>query len=116
MKKDFWGKKTRTLVDELSNEINVLRSLDHPNIVKAYEVYYGKRNIHIVMEHCSGGHLYSRRPYSEKESRDLKFENIMFENTDEDAETKLIDFGLSKKFLQAGRSLEHRCHRVHASV
>lgn len=107
-------------LEELDNEIKVLRSLDHPNIVKAYEVYYGKRNIHVVMEHCSGGDLYSRRPYSEEESRkivqkllsavhylhernivhrDLKFENIMFENAGEDAEVKLIDFGLAKKFL-----------------
>lgn len=29
--------------------------------------------------------------------RDLKFENIMFESSDPDAEIKLIDFGLSKK-------------------
>ena len=31
--------------------------------------------------------------------RDLKFENIMFENKREDAQIKIIDFGLSKKFL-----------------
>lgn len=29
----------------------------------------------------------------------MKFENIMFENRSPDAEIKLIDFGLSKKFL-----------------
>jgi calcium-dependent protein kinase len=31
--------------------------------------------------------------------RDLKFENIMFENKTQDAEVKVIDFGLSKKFM-----------------
>jgi len=31
--------------------------------------------------------------------RDLKFENIMFENKRDDAQVKIIDFGLSKKFL-----------------
>jgi calcium-dependent protein kinase len=31
--------------------------------------------------------------------RDLKFENIMFEDESEDADIKLIDFGLSKKFM-----------------
>ena len=31
--------------------------------------------------------------------RDLKFENIMFENKRDDAQIKVIDFGLSKKFL-----------------
>ena len=30
--------------------------------------------------------------------RDIKFENILFESTKPDAEIKLIDFGLSKRF------------------
>jgi calcium-dependent protein kinase len=29
----------------------------------------------------------------------VKFENVMFESTDSDSEVKVIDFGLSKKFL-----------------
>jgi calcium-dependent protein kinase len=72
------------------------------------------------MELCDGDDLYARAPYSEKGSalivgkllsaikymhdhgcvhRDLKFENIMFENNSPNAEIKVIDFGLSKKFL-----------------
>jgi serine/threonine protein kinase len=31
--------------------------------------------------------------------RDLKFENVMFEDESEDAEIKLVDFGLSKMFV-----------------
>jgi|TARA_B110000971_G_C19793572_1_gene400912 calcium-dependent protein kinase len=31
--------------------------------------------------------------------RDLKFENIMFESVAADSEIKVIDFGLSKKYL-----------------
>ena len=31
--------------------------------------------------------------------RDLKFENIMFESTEPDCSIKVIDFGLSKKFV-----------------
>ena len=58
----------RKYLDELRNEINVMRSLDHPNIVKAYEVYETERNIHILMEYCSGGDLYSRAPYTETEA------------------------------------------------
>jgi len=86
--------------------------------VKAYEVYENNVNIYLVLENCTGGDLYSRGPYSEKYSakiigkllsailhmhnhnithRDLKFENIMFESKAEDAEIKLIDFGLAKK-------------------
>ena len=55
-------------LDELRNEISVLRSLDHPNIVKAYEVYETKHNIYVVMEFCSGGDLYSRVPYVESQA------------------------------------------------
>jgi serine/threonine protein kinase len=81
------------------------------------------------VEDCCGGDLYERcDPYSEQDTarivtkllsavaymhmkgvvhRDLKFENILFENKRKDANIKLIDFGLSKKFKQTkhGNSL-----------
>jgi len=115
---------TPEYIDELRNEICILKSLDHPNIVKAYEVFEKKSQIYIVMELCSGGDLYKRLPYSERDAakisgklisaikymhdnnivhRDLKFENIMFENNSPDAEIKVIDFGLSTKFLPEDR-------------
>ncbi len=105
---------------ELKNEIDILKSLDHPNIVKPIETFSRKRQLFVVMELCSGGDLYTRDPYSEQEAaniigkllsaisymhsrnithRDLKFENIMFESTKPDAEIKVIDFGLSKKYV-----------------
>jgi len=114
------GRVSTEFLDEMRNEIDILRTLDHPNIVKAYEVFETKRQIHIVMDLCAGGDLYTRGPYSEKQSaaivgkilsgvaymhqknichRDLKFENIMWESTHKDAEIKLIDFGLSTKYL-----------------
>ena len=55
-------------LDELENEIDILRGMDHPNIVKAHEVYRYKREIYIILELCSGGDLYTGLPYSEKES------------------------------------------------
>lgn len=110
----------QSYLDELRNEIEVLRSLDHPNIVKAYEVYETKRNIYVVMQYCSGGDLYARAPYTEDAAatlmsqlcsaiahmhkhdvvhRDIKCENIMFESKDPLAQIKVLDFGLSKKFI-----------------
>jgi serine/threonine protein kinase len=54
-------------VDELKNEINILRCLDHPNIVKAHEVFLCKdKQIYIVLELCDGGDLYTRSPYTER--------------------------------------------------
>jgi serine/threonine protein kinase len=58
------GRVTREFIAELKNEIRTVRRLDHPNIIKFHEVYYG-RNISIIMDHCSGKDLYSRMPYTE---------------------------------------------------
>ena len=40
--------------------------VDHPNIVKAQEVYVYKKQIYIIMQACEGGDLYTRSPYSEQ--------------------------------------------------
>lgn len=55
-------------VQELKNEITLLKQMDHPNIVKAYEVFSRKYDISIIMQLCSGGDLYTRVPYSEKDA------------------------------------------------
>ena len=47
---------------ELRNEISVLRTLDHPHIVKAIETFEHRNQIFIIMELCYGGDLYSRDP------------------------------------------------------
>ena len=110
-------------IGTLSKEIEVLAELDHPNIIKYYETYEDENDFHIVMELCTGGELYDRivkrKYFSEKETvdiiykitsaishchangivhRDLKPENILYENNNENADLKIIDFGLSKKF------------------
>lgn len=107
-------------VNELRNEIDILKSLDHPNIVKAIETFEHGDKIYIVTELCSGGDLYSRDPYTEEDAariirkvcsavgymhrrnithRDIKYENILFENDAPNAQIKIIDFGLSKKYI-----------------
>lgn len=110
----------REFIDELRNEIEILKDLDHPNIVRAIETFEFKGKISIVMEVCSGGDLYARDPYSEAEAaritgsilsaiaymhsrnvvhRDLKYENVLFVNTSPMSPVKLIDFGLSKVYV-----------------
>ncbi len=58
-----------SFVEELSNEIDILKTMDHPNIVKLLEVFYQKnKQIFLVLELCDGGDLYTRLPYSEKDA------------------------------------------------
>jgi len=45
-------------IEQLKNEINILRSLDHPNIVKYYETFENHKYMYIVMEYCAGGELF----------------------------------------------------------
>ena len=41
--------------EELKNEIEVLKKLDHPNIVKIFEFYEDDKNLYIINEFCGGG-------------------------------------------------------------
>lgn len=56
------------LVEELQNEIDILKSMDHPNIVRALETYDYRNNSCIVLELCEGGDLYTRDPYTEEDA------------------------------------------------
>lgn len=107
----------------LVNELKILKMVDHPNIIKLYEVYEDDRYIHLVMEYCSGGELFERiidqGTFSEYEAanlmaklfhainhlhslrishRDLKPENVLYTSKEPNADIKLVDFGLSSKF------------------
>jgi calcium-dependent protein kinase len=107
----------------LEEELDILRQVDHPNIIKFHESYIDYRYVHIVMELAEGKELYEKiiesNRFTEKKAarimlkmlsavkhlhqhrichRDLKPENFLFQDDSEDAEIKLIDFGLSKRF------------------
>ncbi len=45
---------------ELEKEINVLRSLNHPNIVKVYEYFSDSSYIYITFEYCKMGDLFDQ--------------------------------------------------------
>lgn len=42
----------------LFNEINILKDIDHPNIVKMYEYFEDEKRYYIVTELCKGGELF----------------------------------------------------------
>ena len=110
---------------EIFNEINILRTLDHPNILKIFEFYSNKESYSIVTELCSGGELFQeivdKGPFNENYSafvmfqilsainychnmkiihRDLKPENILIVERDKNnyPRIKICDFGTSKMF------------------
>ena len=43
--------------NEVANEINILRYLDHPNIIRVYEFFEDEENFYIVTEYCDQGDL-----------------------------------------------------------
>eukprot|EP00439_Symbiodinium_sp_Y106_P003873 s4241_g1.t1 len=117
-------------------EVDIQSSLDHPNIVKLYEVFQDAKRFYLVMEICSGGELFERivaesekhdgaRAFDERGAatymqqilgamsylhknnfvhRDIKPENFLMQNTDANAEIKVIDFGLAKHFVPGNSS------------
>ena len=60
-------------VERLRGEIEILKQLDHPNVVKLYETYEYDGQIYMVLELCHGGELYQRlkdrKEFTESETR-----------------------------------------------
>ena len=105
----------------MQNEIAILRKVDHPNIVKLFDVFEDRHKLHLVMEFLPGGELFGRicekESFSEREAvrilkeilealdhmhdrnilhLDLKPDNILFATKDDDSPIKLIDFGMAR--------------------
>jgi Protein kinase domain len=57
-----------TFVEELQNEIQILKTLDHPHIEKVIETFEYEAQIFVILELCNGGDLYQRDPYTEDEA------------------------------------------------
>ena len=41
--------------EEIKNEIEVLKNIDHPNIMKIFEFFEDEKNLYLVNEFCGGG-------------------------------------------------------------
>ncbi|KAI9916533.1 hypothetical protein PsorP6_017215 [Peronosclerospora sorghi] len=41
----------------MTREMNILKTLDHPNIIKLYDVCEGNRHLHLTTELCTVGEL-----------------------------------------------------------
>ena len=40
------------------DEIEILKTLDHPNVLKLYEYFEEDKKIHLITELCTGGELF----------------------------------------------------------
>ena len=57
-------KKDNIDYNEFNNEMELLKALDHPNIIKLFDCYQDRRYYYMVEEYCSGGDLFD---YIQKE-------------------------------------------------
>ncbi len=59
----------------LSYEIDILKNLDHPNILRLYEVFEDAKFIYLVTELCEGGELFdeivSRTRFGERDAANV---------------------------------------------
>jgi calcium-dependent protein kinase len=61
---------TKITEEQIKREFSILRDLDHPNIIKFYEIYGDDKYFHFITEFCGGGelfeHIISRGGFSEE--------------------------------------------------
>ena len=108
-------------LERIEKEIKYMKILNHPNIVKIYEIIEDENNFYIVMEYVPGGELFNyivkNKRLTENEAsffysqiihiiqeihkhkichRDLKPENLLLT---QNKTIKIIDFGLSNEYI-----------------
>lgn len=118
----------------LKNEIFISKKVDHPNVVKLYEIFQDSENLYLVLELCAAGHLFAyirtqRGPLRDYQSvlimrqilrgvsylhschivhRDLKPQNVLVTRPDISRDAgnslRISDFGLSCEF-EEGQTL-----------
>ncbi|CAD8055953.1 unnamed protein product [Paramecium primaurelia] len=107
-------------IESMLNEIKLMRKLNHPNIVKLYEVHETINSVYFVLDMIQGGELLQRvretgfLPAETMQKlafnlisalshmhenriihRDLKPENLLLRSTENNYEIILADFGLA---------------------
>lgn len=101
-------------------EVNILKALDHPNIIGIYDLYQDNKYYYMITEFCGGGELFDHISTLENfyeptaatymkqilsavmylhdngvVHRDLKVENLLFSTEKTGSTLRLIDFGES---------------------
>lgn len=121
--------KSSLTPEHFVNELQLLRQLDHPNIIRLYEYYQDDSHYYLILELCSGGELceevITNITITEEKAgvyirdilsivlylhtkhivhRDIKLANFLLCRTKSRIVLKLIDFSLAR-FLPPTRTL-----------
>ena len=122
--------------DDMCREMTVQAALDHPNVVRARDIFVSAEHVHIVTEALEGGtlldHVMKVRKLGEHRARlaveqvlkaveymhdlgyvhrDIKLQNLVYAAADRHT-VKLIDFGLCRKWTEGERPMKRRCGTV----
>uniref|UniRef100_A0A803K1P5 non-specific serine/threonine protein kinase n=1 Tax=Xenopus tropicalis TaxID=8364 RepID=A0A803K1P5_XENTR len=118
--------------EEIEREVDILREIQHPNIITLHDVFENRTDVVLILELVSGGELFDflaqKESLSEEEATmflkqildgvhylhhkniahfDLKPENIMLlDHSSPSPRIKLIDFGIAHK-IEAGNEFKN---------
>lgn len=109
-------------LEKLFREVSIMKLLNHPNIVKLFEVIETEKTLYLVMEYINNGEVFeylvkngrmkenvARQKFRQIVSavqylhskniihRDLKAENLLL---DSNLDVKIVDFGFSNMFVE----------------
>ena len=129
--------------DMFYREMQIMKDLEHPNIIKGYDMFEDPQNLYLVMELCQGGELFDvlqdklqrDECFSEADAAgilrqicsgikhlhdhkiahcDLKPDNFLFLNKDHKC-VKIIDFNLAK-YTKSLQYLDQTCGKISLSL
>ncbi|KAH0481796.1 MAG: uncharacterized protein KVP18_003160 [Porospora cf. gigantea A] len=117
-------------IKQIRIEIDTLKLLDHPNVLKVYDIYNNNDKFYVIMENCRGDEFGKRfdKMFANNQipteayvnemmhqilsalnyihahkvvHKDLKPQNILFIDESPGSEIKIIDFGLAEHFASS---------------